>query len=122
MALLPYFNFKPFGKSIYNRRSNTMKTSGYLISSTTKFSTCMKHSKYNFNCRLMYFRMNINGYSTTIIYYSYRIVLMNSNIYVFTVSSNSFINRIIYNFINKMMKSSWTCTSNIHAWSFSNCF
>ena len=45
------FNFQPDRKRIYNRCTYSMKSSGYLVSSTTEFSSGMKHRKYDFNCR-----------------------------------------------------------------------
>ncbi len=47
--------------------------------------------------------------STTIIFDSNRIISVNCNINIITIAGQCFINRIINNFINQMMKTLYGC-------------
>ena len=62
------FNFQPVGKCVYNRSTYSMKSSGYFVSSTTKLSTCMKDSKYDFYCRKSCFVIDSDRNTTPVIY------------------------------------------------------
>ena len=44
-------NLQPLRKRIYNRSTNTMQSTWYLVSPTTEFTTGMKDRKYDLNRR-----------------------------------------------------------------------
>ena len=98
-----HFYIHVFAKSINYRYTNTVKSTRYLVAITAKFSAGMKNSKNNLNSWLTSF-MNIYRNTTTIIYYSYTIILMNSNFDIIAISSQGFIDRVIHYFIYQMMK------------------
>ena len=85
-----------------------MKTSGYFISSTAKFTSCMKDRKYNFNAGYTFFLIDPNRNSTPIILNRYRAVFVQCYDDRITESSQRFIYGIIYNFVYQMMKSMQT--------------
>ena len=63
----------PFRKGIYNWNSYSVKPSWYFIVVIIKFSSRMKHSHYNFKCRLSCF---VHSYwdSSSVIYHFYYII------------------------------------------------
>ena len=99
-------NFQPVRKRIYNRRSNTVKSTGYLVSSTTKFTSCMQHGKYNFYRRKSCFVVDTNRNSTSIIDNGHRIVFIDCYINRITEARQSFVYGIIDNLVYKMMQAS----------------
>ena len=121
-SILKDLNFQPIRKCINNGCTYPMKTSGYFISPTAKFTAGMKNCKYNFNSRFTGFMINTGRNTTTIIHNSNRIILINSYFNGITISCQGFIHGIVYNFIYKMMKTSDRSTTNIHTRSFTNCF
>ena len=50
MAFLSYIRNKPLGKCVNYGSTYTMKTAGYLISSTAEFSAGMEDRKYYLRC------------------------------------------------------------------------
>ena len=112
VTLLVYFtlvvdlNFQPVGKRIYNRRSDTVKSTGYLVSSTTEFTSCMQHGKYNFYRRKSCFVVDTNRNSTSIIDNGHRIVFIDCYINRITEARQSFVYGIIDNLVYKMMQAS----------------
>ena len=121
-AFVIYGNFQPLGQSIYNGCSYAVKTSGYLISSTAKLTAGMQNGKYNLNCRNSCFVVDTYRNSPTIIYNCNGVVWVDAYLDLCTISCQSFIYRIIYNFVYKMMQTPAGCTSNIHTRSFTNRF
>ena len=111
-VMYPYL--KPFTECINNAGTNTMKTAGYLVTFTAEFTAGMKNGKNNFNCCNTHFRMNTCGYTTTVIGYAYYVILFNFYFDMCTEASQGFVNRVIHNFINKMMKTIFTCRAYVH--------
>ena len=96
-----------------------MKSAGHLVSSATKLTTCMQHSKYYFKCRLSGFVIHSNRNTTSVIFNGNGIVLFNCYFDILTITGKCLIHGIIHNLINQMMKSSCGCTSDVHTRSLS---
>ena len=121
-AVSLYFHFHMGWKGVHYRGAYAMKTSGYLISSAAEFTSCMKDRVDDFHCRYSHLRMVVHRHSSPVILHHDWIILLNCNIYSFTVSCQSFVNTVIHDFVNKMMKSLRTGASYIHTRSFSHSF
>ena len=67
-------NLQPLRQCIYNRCTYTMKSTGYFVSSTAKFTTCMKDGKYNFYCRYSCFMVNSYRNTSSVINYGNGII------------------------------------------------
>ena len=98
-----------------------MKSTGYLVSSTAKFTACMKNCKYYFNCRKTCLVIDSYRDTTSIIRNCNGVIFINHNLNGITETCKCLINRIINNFIYKMMKTSAGGSTNIHTGSFSDC-
>ena len=120
-SLVIYFNCKPGRQCIYNGCTYTMQTSGYFVSSATKFSTSMQYSKNNFQSRYSGLVVHSNRNTTTIIFNCDGIILLNCNFNAVAITSQSFVHSIIYNLVYQMMQTSCRCTSDVHTRSFSYC-
>ena len=105
-AILADCNFQPVGQCVYNRRTYSVKTAGYLISSAAEFSAGMQYRKYNFYSRKTSLRVDANRNTASIICYRHGIISVDDYFYIVTEARKSLIDCIIYNFINKMMKTS----------------
>ena len=99
-----------------------MKTTGYLVSSTAEFTTCMENGKYYFDCRNTCLFIDSYRNATTVINNSDRIIRINCYFYFCTKSSQCFIYSIVNYLIYKMMKTSGRSRTNIHSRSFSYSF
>ena len=114
--------FQPLRKRINNGCTYTVKASGNLISSAAEFTAGMKHSKNNLNCRYTCLGVKINRHSTSVIDNGDGIVLIYLYLNGSTESCQGFIDGVVYDLIDQMMKSSVGCRSNIHTRSFADCF
>ena len=105
LSFTKYLNFQPIRQSIYDRGSNAMKASGYLVASSSKLSACMKYGKYDFYCRKSCLMVDSNRNSTSVINNRYRVVFINTYQNSITESCQCLIHSIINNLIYQMMKS-----------------
>ena len=119
-SILTYFYLKPVRESIYNRCTHTMKSAGNLVSSTAEFSACMENGKYHFNCRNSCFMVDTYRYTSSVISDSNGIISIYTYINSITKSCQSFINRIVNNFIDKVMKTTAGSGSYIHTGTLSD--
>ena len=71
-------NLQPLRQCIYNRCTYTMKSTGYFVSSTAKFTTRMKNGKYNFYCRYSCFMVNSYRNTSSVINYCNGIIRIDS--------------------------------------------
>ena len=108
-------NLQPFGKCIYNRCTNTVKTTGNLISSTAELTACVKNGKYNLNCRNTSLMIDTNRNTTTIICNCNGIIRIDIYMDLRTKTSQCFIDCVIHDLIYEMMKSTAGGTSDIHS-------
>ena len=108
-------NLQPLGKCIYNRCTNTVKTTGNLISSTAELTTCVKNGKYNLNCRNTSLMIDANRDTTAIICNGNGIIRIDIYMNLRTKTSQCFIDCIIHDLIYEMMKSTAGGTSDIHS-------
>gem|GEM_PF-3190118 len=115
-------NFQSFAQCIDDRSSDTMKTSRYLVCSFIEFSSCMKDSENSLQSGFSCFFMLINRNTSSIIMDSHRSVFIETGGDSGTMTSQRFIYRIIYNFLDKMMQTFGICGSDIHSWSHSDGF
>ena len=81
-----------------------MKTTGDFISSATKLSACMKHRKDNLQSRFTGLFLGVYGNAASIVTDADNVSRFNGDFYMGTVSRQSLINRVIYNFVDKMMQ------------------
>ena len=51
VAVLRNLDLEPFGKRVYNRRADAVKTAGYLVARAAELTACVEHCQYNRNCR-----------------------------------------------------------------------
>ena len=108
-AVLVNLNLKPFRKSINNRSANAVKTSGNLVSSAAELAACVKNGENYFKSAFAGLLLNVNGNASAVIRNADYIALFDINLNVGAVSCKSLIDRVINNFINKVMQTRRAC-------------
>src|SRR5690606_1274477 len=78
--------------------------------------------QYYFNCRSSDLFMNADRNSTSVIFNRYAVIFFNGNDDMITKTSESFIDAVVNNFPNEMMKPAGTRRTDIHAWTLANRF
>ena len=99
-----------------------MKTAGNFISSAAEFTAGMEHRMNDFHCRDAHLRMLVHRHTAAVIFHHDGIILLYGDMDVLAVSGQSFVDTVIHNFINQMMKSSRSCASDVHARTLADCF
>ena len=122
LAALADFYFQPVGEGIYNRRTYTVQTTGYLVSPTAKFTAGMQNRKYDFYCGNTCFVIDTYRNSSSVIDNSDRIIFVDRYINGIAESCQCFIYRIINDLIHQVMQSSAGCGTNIHSRTLSYSF
>ena len=107
-------NFQPLRQCINDRSSNTVKTAGYLVSSTAEFTSGMKNSKYNLYCRNTGFMINSNRNASSVVYNCDGVIRIDCYIDFCTVTGQCLIYGIVHDFIYKVVQTAAGCTSNVH--------
>ena len=89
-----------------------MKTTGYLVSSTAEFTAGMQNGKYNLYCRDARFVVDTYGNASTVIDNGNGVVFVDKYLNFRTKTGQCFINGVIYDLIDQMMKTSGRSTSS----------
>ncbi|CDA58063.1 uncharacterized protein BN731_00542 [Prevotella sp. CAG:604] len=81
-----------------------MQTTRYLVGTFVKFTTCVKYCHNDFECGFVKLFMHINRDTTTIVFYGDRIVFIDCNFNVCTISSHGFINGVVNGLVDQMVE------------------
>ena len=112
---------QPFRQSIYNGRTNAVQTAGNLISAAAEFTTGMKDGKYHLQGRHAFLLIDIDRDTTAIIHNGNGVIGMDFYSDFVAEASQSFVNGVIYDFINQMMQTSGTGGADIHTGTLADC-
>ena len=122
VTLLRNLNLKPLRKRVNYRRADAVQTARNLIAASAELAARVKHRKNDRNRRKPLLLVNADGYSAAVIANGYYIPGKNFNLNMSTKSRKSLIYRVIYNFINKVMKTFRPRGAYVHTGSFSYSF
>ena len=107
-------------KSIYNRRTYTVKTAAGLICVIVKFSACMKGGKYHSGCRHSFF-MHFHRNTTSVIPNGTGAVFFQADGDLGTETSQMLVHCIVHDLIDQVVQPLRPNSSNIHTRPFPDC-
>ena len=113
-------DIKPLGQSINDRCANAVKTAGHLVSAASEFAARMKFCKYKI------YRVSsglvVDSYrdSSSVVGDSAASVRIDRYFNMSAETCQSFIDRVVHNFIHQMVKSSGGSGSDIHTGSLAD--
>ena len=110
---------KVFRQRIYNRSTDSVKTSCYLISAAAEFSACVEDSINNCSRRNLLLRVYTCRNTTSVIGNSDNIARQKFYIYERAVACKSLVDSVINDLINQMMQSLRSCRADVHTRSLS---
>ena len=119
--VLADFYLQPFRECIYNGSTYAVKTAGDFISASAKLTAGMKFRKNKIDRISSGLVVDSDRYTPAVIHDSDGIIRMDNNSDFCAESCQRFVNSIIHNFINQVMKTSGGSCTDIHAGSFSDC-
>ncbi len=92
-----------------------MKSSAYLVNIVVKLASGMEGRKNYFSGRPSVGWMGINGNTPSVVDNGYALIWMYRHVDLSAESGHSFIYGVVYNFVDKVVKSPGTSISNIHS-------
>ena len=110
------------GQGVHTRYTYTVQTSGYFVRSLIELTAGMQYGHDNFQGWLLLFFVKINRNTTSVILYSDGIIFVDGYFNVVAIAGECFVDRVIHNFINQVVKSFRTNVTNIHRGTLSNSF
>ena len=91
-----------------------MKTSGNLIRFGVEFPTRVKSCHHHFRGGLFFLFMERDRDASTVVDNGHAGIHMNGHIDLRAVADNGFIDAVIHDFVNEVMKTFGSCTPDIH--------
>ncbi|MNE43196.1 hypothetical protein D3C80_1373610 [compost metagenome] len=91
-----------------------VQTTGYFIGIFIKFTTGVKYRHNDLQGRFTFFRIDAGRDTTAIIFYGNRVVGIDNDFDIFTVSCQSLIDRVIHDLINKVVQAFHSRVPDIH--------
>ncbi len=122
IAVLVNFDFEPFGKRIDNRCANTMQTAGNFIPAAAKFATRMQNCKNDRNGRDSRLVVDANRNTAAVVRHADNIAGQNGNVDFVAISRKGLINRVVNDFVDKVVKAARTGRADIHARALTDSF
>ena len=114
------FQFNEDRQSVDDRNTNAMKPSGNLIGTVVKFSAGMKFCHDDFDSRNIFLFVNSDRNASAIIFNADAVIQVNDYLDIIAISGHGFIDAVIYNLVDQMMKPFNIHVPDIHGRSFAN--
>ena len=97
-----------------------MKTTRNFVRSFIELAARMELRKHDFGGGDFLRFMNVHRNTTAIVDHGDAIIDVNRYINLVAVAHQSFVNGVIHNFIDEVMKSPFTGITNVHSWALSD--
>jgi hypothetical protein len=110
----PYFQIDKFGEGVDDRKPYSMETSGDFVTAIIKFSSGVELGHHDFHSRTILFLVEIDGNTPAVISDCDAVIHMNDHINLGAVSLQGFVNAVIHQLMNQMVKALGSGISNIH--------
>src|SRR4029453_3013888 len=113
-------HFQGFRQSINDRNSHTMKATRNFVRSFIELAASVELRKHDFGGGDFLRFMNVHRNTTAIVDHRNAIIDVNRYINLVAVTYQSFVNGVVHNFIDEVMKSPLTGVTNVHSWTLSD--
>ena len=91
-----------------------MQSAADLVRTLVELSTGMQHSHDNLQGRLVQLLVFVYGYSSSVVLYGNRLVLVYGHFDMCAISGHCLVDRVVYGFIYKMVQTLLANVSDIH--------
>ena len=99
---------------VYAGYTHTMETAAHLVATLVEFSAGMQYGHYDFQGALVLLFVHVYRNASTVVLYGDAVVLVDCDFYFCAISSQRFINGVVYGFIHKMVQTLFADVANIH--------
>ena len=98
-----------------------MESAADLIGALVELTTCMEHSHNDFKSRLVQLLMLVNRYASSVVFYCYGVVFIDSHFDIGAIACHSLVDRVVDGLVYKMMESFLADVTNIHCRALAYC-
>ena len=109
-----YFHLQPFGKRVGYGSAHAVQTARILIVSLPEFSARMQLREYQLNAGNLFFRVNIGGNTSAVIFHGGAAVFVQNHFDFIGVPVGGFVYRVIHDFPKNMMKPFYARGTDVH--------
>ena len=114
LALCMDFNFHPFGESINNRCANAVETARNLIAFAAELTAGVEDCINNFDSRKTCLWLDADRNTASVVCNCNGIVAIDRHLDMVTVACEGFVDGIIDDFVNQMVKTSDRSCTDVH--------
>ncbi|GAC1464487.1 MAG: hypothetical protein NVS2B12_05960 [Ktedonobacteraceae bacterium] len=110
-----YVHLAPLGERVDDRDAHAVQAATDLVATTAELAASVQHGHHHFQRRhTRPLVVLVDRDAASIIFYSYRVVGVDHDLYQVRVASHGLVNTIIYNLIDEMMQPTLIGGTNIH--------
>ena len=121
LPVAPDNGIQPFGQGIHDRQSDTVQSTGNLITLLVELPARVKRRHDYFHGRSAVLRMYVRRYSSSVIAHGCRSVAVDSHFYVLADAGHRLVDAVVEYFVDKVMQTPVVCASYVHAGSLPHC-
>ena len=122
LSFAAHLDFQPLGKRIDYGSTNTVQSSGDLVSPASEFAAGMQDGKYDFQGRDPCLFLDIHRNTAAIVNNCHGIIRIHGHCDHAAETGQCLIYRVVHNLVDQMMKSSGRSGTDIHTGSSSHTF
>ena len=118
----PDFQMQFFRKRVHATDANAMQAARHFVAVGIEFATGMKLGQHNFSGRNALFFVDVTRDAATVIHHRNRVVNVDDNVNLRAVARQRFIDRIVHNLINQVVKAGFARRPDVHRGPFAHRF
>ena len=113
-AVLIDFDFKPLGKRVHDGSADAVQATGNFISAAAEFAARVQDGEHHGHGRDADLVVNADGDTAAVVRHADDTVGQNLYVNLVAVTGEGFVDGIVYDFIDEVMKSARTCRADVH--------
>jgi hypothetical protein len=114
VAFAASFYAAVLGEGVHDGGAHTVETARLDVCAAVELAARVQGGHDHFEGGNLQFRMRAGGDAASVVAYCYRAVFADSNIDAVAVALHGFVNRVVYNFVNEVMKAVYVGASDVH--------
>jgi len=122
IPIASHFQFTGAGKRINHRYADAVQSAGYLVGVVVKFSSGVQFGHGDFRSRHAFRFMKIHRNAPAVVFHDNAVINPDFHGNGITEPRRRFVNAVVNNFVNQMMKTFFACRTNIHGRTLANRF
>ena len=122
MPVTADFDFEPFGKGVYDRRTDAVQTAGNFIAAAAEFTAGVQNRQNDGDRGQALLFVNIDRNAAPVVAHGDNIARQNFHFNVGAIAGKRFVHGVVDNFINQVVQSLRTGRTDIHTRAFADRF